>query len=99
MQVHWFESDVRSDNAAVGENVADQAVHAFGGGNDAANVIFALGAEVSVVLLVEESGEALHAAERRPHIMSNAVGPAFQFGDSFLKFRCSLPDEIFEMDR
>src|SRR5262249_12453021 len=38
-----------------------------------------------------------HGTQRRPHVVHEAVGKTFEFGNSFLKFGGALPDFAFEI--
>lgn len=91
IKVYGREWEIFANVAVVGENPSDQFVLFPGSQGDPVKELHSLCIQTIRVALDQERGKSLHGAERRSHIMHDAVGEPVQFDEGLLHFfRTSL---------
>ena len=78
LQAQRCEADVHTAEAAVGQQVPDQGVHALGSGDDALGVVLADRIQALRIVLLQGRGEALQGAQGRTQVVGDGKGEGLQ---------------------
>ena len=81
----------------VTQHVLDEAVEPDRRTHNLMKILDTLLVQFGAVFLHQKLSEALHGAQRRAHVMRNAVGKAFQFTNCFLKFAGAVLDQLLQL--
>src|SRR5690349_24826377 len=94
--IDGVERQFGTGDVTIVEDVLNKPIHSGGGMNKAAEVVLASSVKFAGVFVSKIVAETLHRAERRSHVMSDAVGKSFEFCQSLTKFHGAFGNCCFE---